>query len=153
MPGMLWTNYEYYVWFMYIMYKLWINCEQKFRNVSKHFFKSNLVCERPFTIIWTKPDHAYCWIGFQPCVQLALSPSGNICFIHSPYKKKHTIILYYYCMFTIRVYLHFQERQSLPQGGDVFNSHANFKNCIKIIVSKFHTIYQIIPKSLRHQLR
>ena len=65
------------------------------------------------------------------------------------YTKKHTIILYYYCMSTIRVYLHFHKRQSFPQGGDEFNSHVNFKNCIKIIVSNFHTISQITSNSLR----
>ena len=64
------------------------------------------------------------------------------------YTKKHTIILYYYWMFRCGVYLHFQKRQSLPQGGDVFNSHANFK-----IVSSFHTIHQITPKLLRYSLR
>ena len=107
-------------------------------------------------------DYYYCFSNLpriMPCVYLHTPCAPYLCIVtaHYPacyptcknvqypsYTKKHTIILYNYGMFTIRVYLHFQKRQSLPQGGDVFNSHANFK-----IVSNFHTIHQITPNSLR----
>ena len=80
--------------------------------------------------------HFYLTDGYCPTCKNTQTPS---------YPQIDAIILYYY---NVGVYLHFQKRQSLPQGGDVFNSHANFK-----IVPNFHTIHQIIPNSLRQSLR
>ena len=58
----------------------------------------------------------------------------------------NTILLWYVSMWG--VYLHYTSSGLLPQGGDVFNLHANFK-----IVPNFHTISQITPKLLRYSLR
>ena len=44
----------------------------------------------------------------------------------------NTVLLRY--VFVMGVYLHFQKRQSFPQGWDVFNSHVN----LKIQLTHFH---------------
>ena len=107
-------------------------------------------------------DYYYCFrtsqrLCFMPiCIRpVPLTPASSLLIIqlvdptcknvqYPSYTKKHTIILYYYCMFQYGGVFTLYLIGALPQGGDVFNSHANFK-----IVSSFHTIHQITPNSLR----